>query len=70
MLSEAKNRLEKELEDLQKDNLRKQEDKKNPNFTDFLKYWLGIIKSSIELTTYAGYNGVINKVVIPYFDKN
>lgn len=70
MLSEAKNQLEKELEDLQKDNLRKQEDKKNPNFTDFLKYWLGIIKSSIELTTYAGYNGVINKVVIPYFDKN
>ncbi len=70
MLSEAKNQLEKELEELQKDNLRKQEDKKNPNFTDFLKYWLGIIKSSIELTTYAGYNGVINKVVIPYFDKN
>ena len=70
MLSEAKNQLEKELEELQKYNLRKQEDKKNPIFTDFLKYWLGIIKSSIELTIYAGYNWVINKVVIPYFDKN
>ncbi|MBQ6144048.1 MAG: tyrosine-type recombinase/integrase [Clostridia bacterium] len=70
MLSEAKNQLEKELEELQKDNLRKQEDKKNPNFTDFLKYWLSIIKSSIEITTYAGYNGNINKVIIPYFEKN
>ena len=67
MLSETKSQLEKELEELQKDNLRKQEDKKNPSFIDFLRHWLGIIKISVELIIYAGYN---NKAVIPYFDRN
>lgn len=39
-------------------------------FTKFLTDWLCIQKASLEQSTYAGYDYVINRRVIPYFDKH
>lgn len=37
-------------------------------FTDFLKMWLAVAKSTIKLTTYSSYAGMVNKTIIPYFE--
>ena len=36
-------------------------------FTDFLMDWLKMMKSRVEITTYAGYTGSITKRIVPYF---
>ena len=36
-------------------------------FTDFLMDWLKMMKSRVEITTYAGYTSSITKRIIPYF---
>ena len=35
-------------------------------FTDFLMDWLKMMKSRVEITTYAGYTGSITKRIVPY----
>lgn len=40
-------------------------------FTDFMREWLGMIKSSVEMSTYGSYSFIVEKRIIPYFeDKN
>jgi integrase len=40
-------------------------------FSDFLKQWLEIAKSTIQLTTYSSYIGMSNSAILPYFkEKN
>lgn len=36
-------------------------------FCDFLLYWLHLIRSSIDESTYSGYQNVIKQHIIPYF---
>ena len=36
-------------------------------FIDYMKKWLKMIKSSVEETTYIGYEGVINGRMTDYF---
>lgn len=36
-------------------------------FADFMEQWLTIIKSSIEITTYASYSNIVKRVIVPYF---
>lgn len=36
-------------------------------FADFILDWLEMMKSCVDLNTYAGYAGVINKKISPYF---
>lgn len=38
-------------------------------FTDYLKKWLELIRSTVQETTYGGYSSIINRTVIPYFEK-
>ena len=70
MLAEAKKQLQDELQNVHKEQKEKEENEKNPKFTDFLNYWLNVIKNSVELTTYSGYCSKIKQVIIPYFEKN
>lgn len=37
-------------------------------FTSFMKMWLAVAKSTIQLTTYASYSQIVNKIIIPYFE--
>lgn len=37
-------------------------------FTDFMKMWLSVAKSTIKLTTFSSYDAMTNKVIIPYFE--
>lgn len=36
-------------------------------FSDFMLKWLEMIKSSIQVTTYASYQGIIQSAIAPYF---
>lgn len=36
-------------------------------FTDFLQQWLEVAKSTIQLTTYASYAGMMRSAILPYF---
>ncbi len=38
-------------------------------FADFMLKWLEIAKSSIQITTYASYQGMVERVIVPYFRK-
>ena len=38
-------------------------------FADFMIKWLEIVKSSIQITTYASYQTMIQGVIVPYFRK-
>lgn len=38
-------------------------------FADFMLKWLEIAKSSIQITTYASYQGMVERVIAPYFRK-
>ena len=42
----------------------------NVKFTAFLKEWLLMMKSSVEITTYSAYEMCVNRKIIPYFDEN
>ena len=37
-------------------------------FTDFMKMWLEVAKSTIKLTTYASYAAIVNNRIVPYFE--
>lgn len=39
-------------------------------FSDYMLYWLRIIKPDVELDTYAGYKGNIDLRIVPYFKMN
>lgn len=36
-------------------------------FTDFLQQWLCVAKSTVKLTTYASYSGMLRSSILPYF---
>ena len=38
-------------------------------FSDFMLKWLEVTKSSIQITTYASYQGMVERVIVPYFRK-
>mgnify|MGYP000155114823 CR=1 FL=1 len=38
-------------------------------FSDFMLKWLEVTKSSIQITTYASYQGMVEHVIVPYFRK-
>lgn len=38
-------------------------------FADYMLNWLSVIKSSVEEVTYAGYEGVVTKRIVPFFRK-
>ena len=38
-------------------------------FSDFMLKWLEVTKSSVQITTYASYQGTVERVIVPYFRK-
>ena len=36
-------------------------------FADFLEQWLSVVKTRIEITTYASYENQVKKTIAPYF---
>lgn len=40
----------------------------SPLFCDFLLEWLELVKSSIELSTYGGYENSVKSCIVPYFE--
>ncbi len=54
-------------EEINSDNI----DNDKMSFIDYMKWWLNMIKASVEETTYNGYKGVVNGRMTDYFqDKN
>ena len=41
----------------------------NMLFSDYMKVWLEIIRSSVETTTYASYAAMVNRSIVPHFEK-
>ena len=39
-------------------------------FADFMLKWLEVTKSTIQLTTYASYQGMVEHIIVPYFRKH
>ena len=39
------------------------------NFSDYMLQWLQIIKPTVATTTYASYSSIVQKIVVPYFEK-
>lgn len=39
------------------------------NFSDYMLQWLQIIKPTVATTTYASYLSIVQKIVVPYFEK-
>ena len=39
----------------------------NMLFADYMLYWLRQIKSSVDITTYAGYKTNVEKRIVPFF---
>ena len=35
-------------------------------FSDFMLKWLEVTKSTIQITTYASYQGMVERVIVPY----
>ena len=64
MLNEARKSYEGDL-------LKAEKTAESILFTDFMREWLGMIKSSVEMSTYGSYSFIVEKRIIPYFeDKN
>lgn len=38
-------------------------------FSDFMLKWLEVTKSTIQITTYASYQGTVERIIVPYFRK-
>ena len=38
-------------------------------FSDFMLKWLEVTKSTIQITTYASYQGMVERIIVPYFRK-
>jgi len=71
MLQTARQEMERELE--RKQNQRAQTHPDDPTevlFTVFMLDWLEMMKSSIEITTYASYSMCIKSRIVPYFDEH
>ncbi len=68
MLQEARQAKEAELEKQRKTQAQRTRPSEIP-FTQFMLDWLDMMKSSIELTTYASYSMGITKSINPYFDE-
>lgn len=62
--NELENIRSKFQEEINSDNI----DNENILFIDFMKKWLKIIKSSVEETTYCGYEKLINGRMTTYFE--
>lgn len=59
--------IEQFKEEINSDNIENEE----MLFIDYMKWWLNMIKASVEETTYNGYKGVVNGRMTDYFqDKN
>ena len=39
------------------------------NFSDYMLQWLQIVKPTVATTTYASYSSIVQKIVVPYFEK-
>lgn len=39
------------------------------NFSDYMLQWLQIIKPTVATTTYASYSSIVQKIVVPYFER-
>ena len=71
MLQTARQEMEDEL-----DRQIRRKDNQNPTnpsemlFTVFMLDWLEMMKSSIEITTYASYSMCIKSRIVPYFDEH
>lgn len=71
MLYEARKAKTEELEKKKSKRRKTYKDaEKDITFSDFILGWLEMVKPSVELTTYAAYNNVVTKRVVPYFDKH
>ena len=49
------------------DNASSMEERAALTFADFLQQWLCVAKSTIKLTTYASYAGLMKSAILPYF---
>ena len=67
VLLEARKELQEKLDRGDPDALARQ--KETTLFTVFLAEWLEMMRSSVELTTFAAYQASITKRIIPYFDR-
>jgi len=38
-------------------------------FTDFMRSWLEIVRTTVVETTFSGYQSIVNRKLIPYFEK-
>ncbi len=70
MLQEARKEMEEALEG----RIRRKENPESLDpsevlFTVFIQDWLAMMKSSIEITTYASYSMCIKSKIVPYFDE-
>ena len=71
MLYEARKAKTEELEKKKSKRRKTYKDaEKDITFSDFILGWLEMVKPSVELTTYASYNNVVTKRVVPYFDEH
>ena len=68
ILLEARKELQEKLDRGDPDELARQ--KETTLFTAFLAEWLEMMRSSVELTTFAAYQTSVNKKIIPYFDQH
>ncbi len=68
MLQEARQAKEAELEKQRKTQAQRTRPSEIP-FTQFMLDWLYMMKSSVELSTYASYSTTIIKKINPYFDE-
>ena len=39
------------------------------NFSDYMLQWLQIVKPTVATTTYASYSSIVQKIVVPYFER-
>ncbi len=70
MLQEARKEMEAALEwRIRRKEHPDQLDPSEVSFTVFMKDWLAMMKSSIEITTYASYSMCIKSRIVPYFDE-
>ena len=67
-LMEARKQLQEQLDRGDPDTLTVQ--KETLLFTKFLADWLEMMRSSVEITTFASYQTTVTRRIIPYFDKN
>ena len=71
MLMEARKQKESELQrQIAEKEQRHSENPANVLFVAFLQEWLEMMRSSIEVTTYAAYSMCIKRRIVPYFEEH